>query len=56
MNVTCYKPFELLDVSEKTTIYRMLIGGRNDLGRTGKGAKRLDTFIMRKMNLINVHL
>ena len=27
MNVTCYKPFKLLDVSEKITIYRMLIGG-----------------------------
>ena len=35
MNVTCYKPFELLDVSN----YRMLIGGRNDLGRTGKGGE-----------------
>ena len=35
MNVTCYKLFELLDVSEKTTIYRILIGGG------GGGPKRL---------------
>ena len=48
MNVTCYKLFDLLDVSEKTTIYRMLIGGgggaETTWGELARGRNNLTPF------------